>query len=43
MELVGDTTGGAQRWIDLGGFRFQPSEVAKIAIILFFLSLLYEA
>lgn len=36
VELVGDTTGGAQRWIDLGGFRFQPSEVAKIAIILFF-------
>ena len=26
VELVGDTTGGAQRWIDLGGFRFQPSE-----------------
>ena len=33
---LGDTTGGAQRWIVLGSFRFQPSELAKIILILFF-------
>ena len=33
---LGDTSGGAQRWIDLGGIRFQPSELAKIVLILFF-------
>ena len=33
---MGDEGGGAQRWLELGGFRFQPSEIAKIFIILFF-------
>lgn len=33
---VGDDSKGAQRWIEIGGFRFQPSELAKILIILFF-------
>ncbi len=32
--LVGDKAGGAQRWIDIGFLRFQPSEVAKIAVVL---------
>lgn len=36
VELFGSSSGGAQRWIDIHGFRFQPSEVAKIIIILFF-------
>lgn len=31
--LVFGTVGkGAQRWIDLGGFRFQPAELMKIAV-----------
>jgi rod shape determining protein RodA len=30
--LAGDIGKGAQRWLDLGLFRFQPSEVMKIAI-----------
>ncbi len=34
--LVGDSSGGAQRWIDLKFMRFQPSEIAKILVILFF-------
>lgn len=30
----GDTAKGAQSWLDIGFFRFQPSEVAKVAIII---------
>ena len=33
---LGSSAGGAQRWLKIGGFRFQPSEVSKICIILFF-------
>ena len=36
VRLMGDTTGGATRWISIGGFRFQPVELSKILIILFF-------
>jgi rod shape determining protein RodA len=32
--VVGKIRGGAQRWISLGGFNFQPSEFAKIAVAL---------
>ncbi len=30
--LVGDIGKGAQRWLDLGVFRFQPSEMMKLAV-----------
>jgi rod shape determining protein RodA len=30
--LVGDTGKGAQRWLDLGVVRFQPSEIMKLAV-----------
>lgn len=30
--LVGDIGKGAQRWLDLGVFRFQPSEIMKLAL-----------
>jgi len=30
--LFGDTGKGAQRWLDLGLFRFQPSEIMKVAV-----------
>ncbi len=32
--IVGDVHKGAQRWLDLGPFRFQPSELTKLAVIL---------
>ena len=34
VELFGETGGGATRWIDLGGFRLQPSELMKIALVM---------
>ncbi len=33
---IGVTRGGATRWIEIGGFQFQPSEICKILLILFF-------
>lgn len=35
MPGLGKEVGGAQRWLDLGGFTFQPSELAKFALVLF--------
>lgn len=32
---LGARVGGAQRWIRLGGFNFQPGELAKFAVIIF--------
>ena len=32
---LGKEVGGARRWLMLGGFTFQPSELAKFALILF--------
>jgi rod shape determining protein RodA len=40
VPLLGKTVYGAKRWIDLGIFNLQPSEVAKIATLLLGASLL---
>jgi rod shape determining protein RodA len=34
VELVGDVRLGAQRWLSIGSFSFQPSEVMKLGIVL---------
>lgn len=36
VKIFGDDVKGATRWIEIAGIRFQPSELAKIVIILFF-------
>ena len=36
VRLFGDSGGGAQRWFEFAGIRFQPSEVVKIMLILFY-------
>ena len=32
VDLIGATSKGAQRWLDLGIVRFQPSEIVKLAV-----------
>lgn len=36
VRLFGSSAGGATRWIDLGFVRFQPTELSKILLIMFF-------
>ncbi|WP_448582382.1 rod shape-determining protein RodA [Thermaurantiacus sp.] len=34
VELIGSISGGAQRWLDIGFMRLQPSEFMKLALVL---------
>lgn len=40
VRFVGTAEGGARRWINIVGISFQPSEIMKFAIILFFASMM---
>ncbi|MBO5459091.1 MAG: rod shape-determining protein RodA [Lachnospira sp.] len=35
VRFSGDESNGAKRWLDIKGFRFQPSELTKIILIMF--------
>lgn len=36
VGIMGASSGGATRWLDLGFISFQPSEVAKVGVIIFY-------
>ncbi|MBQ8662925.1 MAG: putative lipid II flippase FtsW [Eubacterium sp.] len=38
--FLGDEAGGQARWIEIAGIRFQPSELAKVGVIMFMATLL---
>jgi rod shape determining protein RodA len=42
VDVMGTTAKGATRWIDLGFFRLQPSEIAKISLIFALSSFFYK-
>ncbi len=42
VAFVGDASKGAQRWLDLGFIRFQPSELMKLALPMMCAWLLHE-
>lgn len=43
VMIVGVTAKGAQRWLTIGGFNVQPSEFAKIGVIITIAALLHES
>ncbi len=42
VSLIGHSTGGSRRWINLGVFHLEPSEIAKLAIVLVMVRYLRE-
>lgn len=40
VVFMGSSGGGAQRWIELGPVRFQPSEVTKFAVVICFATII---
>ncbi len=40
VKLMGVEVGGAQRWLNILGIQFQPSETAKIMLLLFYAQLI---
>jgi rod shape determining protein RodA len=42
LTPLGDVSGGARRWINLGAFQVQPSELSKVAVIVVLAAYLAE-
>ncbi|HEY9794490.1 MAG TPA: rod shape-determining protein RodA [Leptolyngbyaceae cyanobacterium] len=42
VMLIGSTANGAQRWINIAGFQVQPSEFAKIGLIISLAAILHS-
>lgn len=42
LSPLGQTVFGARLWVGIGGFQFQPGELAKIALVIFFAAFLAE-
>jgi rod shape determining protein RodA len=42
VQFIGTTALGAQRWINIGGFHVQPSEFAKVGVIITIAALLHD-
>ncbi len=40
--FIGDETKGAKRWFNLGPINIQPSEIAKLAVVIFFAEYIVE-
>jgi rod shape determining protein RodA len=42
VEVIGHSTGGSRRWINMGFFHLEPSELAKLAVVLVMVRYLRE-
>jgi rod shape determining protein RodA len=42
VDVLGQSAKGAQRWISIGDFKFQPSEFAKVGVILTLAAVLHH-
>ena len=42
VRIFGNSSHGAKRWVTIAGIQFQPSEFAKIFLIIFFANFFYQ-